>query len=221
MLEKVFESSEYMDLKGYLHAIENVTSDMFLFILVFIYEQRPFSKKSLQTHEKSKSPLLVSNSIKLSKSPLLPANKLIASPNLKSKFSPSLTLSKSPTIIKKTLDIPNTANSGREDILRKLAGKPSVQVGIRDSKNVLLKYAHGGKPNPEELDEDVVVKGIPVNRKNRNNLSNIESIDSNKYNSNGVDKNKYSDLPITPAVKYKTEGVSKISSEDVAKLNKE
>ena len=205
MLEKVFAKAEYMDFKLFQNSIENISSDMFLFILIFLYEQRPFSKKTLQTHERSKSPHLASKTF--SKSPILnPKNKLIASPNLMSKFSPTIAISRSPTFIKKSLE-----NNNQNDYLRRLTGR------AEDSKNVLMKYSNNKKE--ENVDEGVIVGQIPVNRKDRHNLSNINSNDS-KYNSNTMNKNDYSDIYINPAIKYKTEGMGIKPNEDINKIDK-
>lgn len=100
------------------------------------------------------------------------------------------------------------------DILNKFSGKDQPA----DSRNVLLKYAQGGIPNSkptvittsapkEDTDENVAIKNIPVNRKNRNFLKNIENLEtSTKQNQ----KTQYADLPIEPAVsKFKNPEESK------------
>jgi hypothetical protein len=102
-------------------------------------------------------------------------------------------------------------NRNQNELLRKLAGKVEI-----DSKNVLMKYS--GKKG-EEIDEGVVAQ-IPVYRKDRNNLSNINSNDSKgTYNSNTANKTDYTDLNILPAQKYKTEGMGRISNDDISKLS--
>lgn len=212
MLEKVFANGEFLDFKGFQNSVENISSDMFLFILIFLFEQRPFSKKTLQTHEKSKSPIQSSTN-KFSKSPILTTkNKLIASPNMMSKFSPTIALSRSPTMLKKALD----TNPKHNQLLRNLAG-----VQDKDSKNVLKNYSV--KSGQSDQIEEGVVAQIPVYRKDRNNLSNINTNDSSKvsYNSNSGNKNDYTDLNILPAHKYKTEGVSRMSNDNLTKITKE
>jgi len=46
----------------------------------------------------------------------------------------------------------------------------------------------------------VLIKNIPVNRKKRNDLKNLE-VDKNSSNKN-VTLHKYNDLPIIPGIKY-------------------
>lgn len=213
MLEKCFGKDEFVNFKKFLNIVENVCSDIFLYILIFILEKRPFTTKTLENYDAAK----VKNLLKVSKSPQILPNKMIASPNLNSKFSPCITISKSPMMTRKTLfDVKK--RDDKKDLLLKLSGKADPNP---DSRNVLLKYAQGipGKAKADETDENVIVKGIPVNRKNRNNLKNIESFESNQ-NFGSVKKTEF-DLPITYAVKYKSEGGPKISGDDVVKISKE
>jgi len=50
------------------------------------------------------------------------------------------------------------------------------------------------------VDEDILVKNIPVNRKKRNDLKNL-TIHKNSSNKD-VKLHKYNDLPIIPGIKY-------------------
>lgn len=178
LLEKCFQKSELLDLEKFNYVIENISSDIFLFILIFLMEKKPFSKKTIKEFEGRK---FNSTSIKINKTPVL-TSKLIASPNLNSKFSPSVTISRSPMMNKRiTLDT--------------LSGKDQ-----KESKNLLMKLA--GKPqkkeeNKEENTEDDL-KMHPVNRKQRNDLKNL-STNNSKNNVNHV----YNDLPIVPGIKHK------------------
>jgi hypothetical protein len=88
---------------------------------------------------------------------------------------------------------------------------------VPDSRNVLLKYtAPGGKKEGDlvvPMDESQI-KTIPVNRKTRNNLKKIEE----NYNSQSSRKEEHEEVPIMPAVKYKTGDKVKTSSEDISQL---
>ena len=177
LMEKCFKQNE-LDLEKFKDIVENVCSDIFLFILIFLMEKKPFSKKTIKEFEGRK---FTSSSIRVNKTPVL-TSKFIASPNLNSKFSPSVTISRSPMMSKRI-----TLNS--------LSGKDT-----KESKNLLMKLA--GKPpkkeeNKEELGEDDL-KMHPVNRKQRNDLKNLSSKGS-KSNVNHV----YNDLPIVPGIKHK------------------
>lgn len=170
LMEKCFKKTDELDLPQFKDIIENVCSDIFLFILIFLMEKKPFSKKTIKEFEGRK---FTSSSIKINRTPVL-TSKLIASPNLHSKFSPSLTISRSPVMNKRmTLD--------------SLSGKDT-----KESKNLLMKLA--GKP-PKKEEED---KMHPVNRKQRNDLKNL-STKGSKSNVNNV----YEDLPINPGIKLK------------------
>lgn len=166
-----------MDLRGFLDAIEKVNSDMFLFIIIFLFEKRPFSKEALKHYEVSKSPTM-SSTARLSKSPSITPSKLIASPTLQSKFSPSIAISKSPTIQRKNLGL-NLKLDAQRNLLNKIGGKGTENP--LEKKNVLLLYTQANKSQPksDETDENVSASNVPVNRKNRNNLKNIENIDPN------------------------------------------
>jgi len=178
LLEKCFKLKNELDLDKFKDIIENVSSDIFLFILIFLMEKKPFSKKTIKEFEGRK---FTSSSIRINRTPVL-TSKLIASPNLNSKFSPSVTISRSPMMSKRI-----TLNS--------LSGKDT-----KESKNLLMKLA--GKPakkdeNKEDLAEDES-KMHPVNRKQRNDLKNL-STKGSKNNVNHV----YNDLPIVPGIKHK------------------
>jgi Ca2+-binding EF-hand superfamily protein len=173
LMEKSFKSNE-LDLEKFKDITENVSSDIFLFILIFLMEKKPFSKKTIKEF---KGRTFTSTSIKINKSPVL-TSKLIASPNLHSKFSPSVTISRSPMMSKRI-----TLNS--------LSGKDN-----KESKNLLMKLA--GKPAKKEDIGEEELKMHPVNRKQRNDLKNLNSLGA-KNNVNHT----YNDLPIVPGIKHK------------------
>ena len=88
-LDVIFEDKQSLDLEEFTSIIKNKNSDIFLFILVFLYEHRPFSMETVKNLENIK------------KSPRLSPRKednLIASPNLDSNLEVSKTLQKSPAM---------------------------------------------------------------------------------------------------------------------------
>lgn len=208
LLEKCFNNSQTLDLNKFSDVIENVSSDIFLFILIFLLDKKPFSKTTIQEFEGRK---LNCASIKINKTPIL-NSRLIASPNLKSKFSPSVTISKSPMMSKR---------QNLNNIEKKFGLTKDTTNHVVDSKNFLMKFA--GSQNQNEAksgrmknqnnipskdknnDEDTLegsisVKNIPVNRKKRNDLKNLEE---SKNNSNKhLSYNNYNDLPIIPGIKH-------------------
>ena len=93
-LDIIFEGKEFMDLNEFTDVIKNKNSDIFLFILVFLYEHRPFSAETIKNLENIK------------KSPKFSPKKIdnfIASPNLDSNLIVTQTLQKSPALKKASL----------------------------------------------------------------------------------------------------------------------
>ena len=88
-LDKIFEE-DYIDEDYFKYTIENINSDLFIFLLVFLYEKRPFNDETIEHYKK----LPKKSSSKFKK---LTANanigigglKLIVSPSQKSKFGPA------------------------------------------------------------------------------------------------------------------------------------
>ena len=88
-LDIIFGDKESLDFNEFSDIIKNKNSDIFLFILVFLYEHRPFSPETVKNLENIK------------KSPRFSPKKkdnLIASPNLDSNFIVTQTLQKSPAM---------------------------------------------------------------------------------------------------------------------------
>jgi len=202
MLEKFFKNFNKLEFKQFNSLLQNVSSEIFLYILIFILEKRPFSKVTLDEFKGAKSKPNEQKSSFL-KSPSIGTTKvLLASPSLNSKFTPSVTISKSPLMTKRnSLDVGFHHNPLES---KKLGGKGD------DAKSLLLKLA--GKPvqraaviqenNDDNIDENVQVKNLPkVNRKQRNNL---KALEDTKKNEKKI-ASDYNDLPITPAIKYQGE----------------
>jgi hypothetical protein len=173
---------------------------------MFLLEKKPFSKATLEEYEKRRG----SNSfLKVSSTSNGPMNltspkKLLASPNLKSKFSPSLTISKSPACspskaFKFELEPKEEADS--KDLLFRLSGKDKIRS---DKKSSTLKEPTS---SPNKLSS---IKQIPVNRKPRNNLKEIE-----KKPSTIKKKPEYNDLPLIGAFKQTSGKVQKNSGDNM------
>ena len=131
-LDAIFESKESINLDEFTSIIKNKNSDMFLFILVFLYEHRPFSKETVKNLENiKKSPRL---------SPRQKDN-LIASPNLNSNLVVSQTLQKSPVFKSYTLNDkkknPNVYKNMK--FLGLLSGK-NIQPESQPKESIALTY---------------------------------------------------------------------------------
>ena len=87
VLDKIFEE-DYIDEDYFKYSIENINSDLFIFLLVFLYEKRPFTNDTINHYQnlpkkngnKFKRTATMSNSVGL---------KLVVSPTIKSKFRPA------------------------------------------------------------------------------------------------------------------------------------
>jgi hypothetical protein len=198
ILEKCFKDKEHIDYTQFAHIVENTCSDIYFFILVFLLEKRPFSRNALNEYEKQKVPsntptsnkLYVPNNNNLLNSP----SKLVASPNLKSKFSPSLTLSKSPACSSsKPLIFNDDMDCSSKEYLMKFAGRSPDKKNKTTKENVDVFQLINIERRAEK---DNSIK-IPVNRKLRNNLKNIDD----KSKVENIKNYNESEMPITPAVK--------------------
>ncbi len=134
---------------------------------MFLLEKRPFSKNTIKEHANKggvQSPVVKS--------------RMIASPMLNSKFSPSQTIGRSPVMAKKSIFSQNEA-------------KKTISPFINNTSNFKL--------NPEEEEKSK----INVNRKARNMFKKMESMEKNtKFFDK--EKNKDEDLPVTSCINTNT-----------------
>lgn len=129
LLEKVFMTNDKLDVNSFFRVIENVSSDILLFILVFLMQKKPFSKSLIEEFAAK------NNNGEIPKSPTY-SKKLIASPNIQSKFSPSVIISKSPSM-KARSNLSFTGNRLGTNLNTGLENNQNLQ----ESKNFLLKFA--------------------------------------------------------------------------------
>lgn len=278
LLERCFQNIELIDYSTFLYVLENVASEIFLYILIFLLENRPFNKKTLEEFEgqrKYNTLFKVTKSGTKTPNPRMnnPKRFMIASPSLISKFSPSVTITKSPYWKTRTMNNLNkdlglggvsgggifstsTPQNKRSDFLNKLGLGGSI---VDSRRNVLLKYSkpvmndemkvegephhqvnlqslegpsEGLSPTEHQLisndinnnfnmknnpisctskstmdsdqmlvDENVMIKNVPIFRKHRNNLKNLEEI---QQGATSIKQYSEKDSKIFPAVKYST-----------------
>lgn len=198
ILNKVFEKNDKIEIKEFLDVVENKCSEVFLFLIIFLLEKRPFSKSTLSAYSGLKK-----NNLSI-KSPSL-QKKLIASPSLQSKFSPSITISKSPTISKKSLqNNPEKKLLGEGmSMLNKLTGK------TEDPKNKLLQYANNTTNKVTDDKEDLIGKNNPI-RKRMHNLKNLE--ENIKLNTQPILNEPVKSPSLAPVRKYENEGYVNIKT---------
>ena len=89
IIEKCFSSIKgtTMDYAGFKSSIENISSDIYLMILLFLYEKKPFTKTSLSNYTKKTKSVTNSPEKEISSPPRSPS-KLVASPTKTASFSP-------------------------------------------------------------------------------------------------------------------------------------
>lgn len=201
ILESCFEKKVQVDFKSFANIVENVNSDFFLFILIFLLEKRPFTRTTLEAY---------STIAPGSKIPEAKSTKMIASPNLRSKFSPSITIQKSPSQMKKTLD--TGGKIGSMNVLNKFIGKnPLSGNSSADPKEKLQQYMKSGSTTLKETKEELEQNKNNPTRKKRDNLKNLEENLSRK---NVIPKEHDDNVPLMDAKKYEKQGLVNIQNED-------
>ena len=88
-LDKIFEE-DYIDDDYFKYAIENINSDIFIFLLVYLYEKRPFNEDTIDHYKKL--PKKSNTKLKKATTSANFANgglKLIVSPSQKSMYKPA------------------------------------------------------------------------------------------------------------------------------------
>ena len=146
ILNIAFKNKEKMNFEEYINIIKNVNSDIFILLLMFLLEKKPFSNYSIQLH----SLTMESPHLQISATPtLLPQN--IASPSLHSRFL-------SPKLKKERLD------------------KTKNNKGLSKATNLLQLYSgvDNSKTNKEmKKEESKDLKEKRPQRRIRMNLNNL------------------------------------------------
>jgi hypothetical protein len=202
-LDNIFEKKESIDLNEFTDVIKNKNSDIFLFILVFLYEHRPFSFETVKNLENIK------------KSPELSPKKdiFIASPNLDSNFIVSQTLQKSPAMKNKGLNDKNKNIYKNMKYLGLLSGR-NLNLE-QENNNVNNNLNNNNKINKTE---NKVVFSLKIPTGNNNNNENI--INDNNIN-NINEKNDLINLEEKEQKKPKRKHLKNISDKtDISEENK-
>ncbi len=166
LLDKCFNNEECkketMNYFNFVKVIENVNSDIYFLILLFLYDKKPFSKIGLIEYEKQKK--LTSNDKVLS-----PTSKLVKTPSKKSSFSSCLTNLRSPNRKKTSLD----TDIDKTLIYRVVKKTKTVKEKVNQKILTIL--------NNNDSDEDNSPIKIEVSRRRHKNLIKIgEKSDSPK-----------------------------------------
>ena len=201
-LDNIFEKKESIDLNEFTDVIKNKNSDIFLFILVFLYEHRPFSFETVKNLENIK------------KSPELSPKKdiFIASPNLDSNFIVSQTLQKSPAMKNKGLNDKNKNIYKNMKYLGLLSGR---NLNLEQENNNVNNNLNNNNINKTE---NKFVFSLKIPTGNNNNNENI--INDNNIN-NINEKNDLINLEEKEQKKPKRKHLKNISDKtDISEENK-
>jgi hypothetical protein len=214
-----------MDFKKFLYVIENISSEIYLFILVFLLQNKPFTNSALYEYEKQKSSFLKVTGPKNTLLTVEPGQ-MVKSPNLNSKFSPSVHISRSPVLnntnIKSSFKIDDKNES--KNYLLKIAGlnnnnNLSINNNSNNSSNNNLQIPSDFKRTEHKsktvqqtapLNINIIEPTVPVSRKERHDLKNIDEVKPVTKDS----KNDYEDLPITPATKISNVSIENLYPEE-------
>ena len=181
ILEKCFSKikGEKMVYEQFKKVIENENSDIYLMILLFLYEKKPFTKATLSAYMKKskKSPL---------NSPPKSPSKIIASPSKNSSFSPY-------NYFKRERKRTNTLKEEQSLISKDLLNSPSNLLKRARSRHStvvsdiikLVPTPSKTKPskfNYTEKNENIMDEHYsPIHRKNKRNLKNLKDNPLLKY----------------------------------------
>ena len=162
ILKEAFGEKEKLTQGEFINVVENVNSDTFIFILMFLLEKRPFSDETIKVFvlNKEKAERKMNECL----TPKVESHHKIASPSLKSKFI-------SPTLKKRTLEV------GSKNILSLYSGKaPQPSTFGKKAKNDVKSIG----TEPKTTEGDSVFKKKNPHRKLRKMFENFE--DPNTFN---------------------------------------
>ena len=180
ILNIAFKDKEEMDYEEYLQVIKNVNSDIFILILMFLLEKKPFSRNTIQIYaagDKKKSD--ASQTPKVTK-------QVIASPSLNSRFL-------SPKLKKKSLMAGKKGKfggGGAANILQLYSGVDNKPVDADKDKKDDKKKDDKEKNRPQRR---VRIKLDNLMDKTPELSKNTFTFGKNKQNNEGDNENKNDD----------------------------
>lgn len=152
-----------IDYKSFVNTIESVCSDIYFFILIFLLQKKPFSNLSVDEFKKHKK-----NISKLGDElPSPTKSKLLASPNLNSKFSPSVTIRRSFCTKNGLLNVDNNnlySKSAEEDNEGQVSELENKRLDL--SKDFLFKFSRANN-NYSDLKDTKDIKNSIRNQRKR------------------------------------------------------
>lgn len=197
ILKRFFGDKEYLDYKNFLYNIENIGSEVYFYILAFLLEKKPFSKFNIEQYEKQSYSQTgntmdlntLNNGNEKAKNTTLKKPSLIATPSLISKFSPSITLSKSPVIKKLNKEI----SIEQFDLKMNISETNTQNLVSQKGKNIFDNLIKDYFTDPKEKNINFNNKNQVTNKTNIHLKPNILLSLENNFNSNNTNPNKASD----------------------------
>ena len=220
LLENSFEGikENKINYKQFLNIIENKASDIYIFILLFLLDKKPFTKAGINEYEKQINKGVKSPTRKRERQ----NSTYLASPSTvnNSSFSPSLIFireskkRRTVEINPNDIDKAKLLNGGKRDRGKRFTVKSGTSVSLF-LKQKMQENNQEKNSEPEIMETNASI--VPVHRKTKTNLKNLQSQNSHKEeDSNNM---KYNDLKLLPAYKQNTvsSGVGKSSGSKVEK----
>ena len=191
ILNIAFKKKEEMNFEEYINVVKNVNSDIFILLLMFLLEKKPFSSYSIQVYSLNaeKPKVNVSNTPKLEP-------QRIASPSLQSRFI-------SPKLRKKNLDKNRKKGlSEAANLLQMYSGVDTSKNKNKEEKKNLEKKSDKKEKEKEKqrpqrrvrIKLDNLVDKTPELSKNTFTFGKNVKNDSNEQNNNANNKEEDDDI---------------------------
>lgn len=162
MLNTVFGKKERLSQEDFFYIIDNVNSDIFLFILMFLLEKRPFNNQTIAIYQTGTNSPVTKNISKTPKN--IEKTHEIVSPSIKSKF-------KSPTLKQRRLQ------AGRGSLPINGSANPILSL-YSGKQPIVLKEMNSNISSNTPVQKENYTKGNKIihapHRRDRKQLGNLE-----------------------------------------------
>ena len=166
ILQKCFENipNNKMNLAAFKNVIENVNSDIYLMIYIFLLENKPFTKENIKSYQNKKKPKKTENENQSQSS----EQNLIMSPSKNSNFSPYRAFmrgkARRSTVLNKNIDISKMLQSTNSPLKKTNNGKKEGNEFKRKGKKRRTVQYESNIINLKDLDDEAKKKIISKQR---------------------------------------------------------
>lgn len=174
ILNKLFYHEAKLKIDTYRNYVEKVSSETFIYILIYLLEKRPFTFYSVFGYKAEKSDEKEKSDCSNVNSPEKKSKYLIAEPSTNSKFSPGKTLENSPIIQKKRLSMLNVTKPNSEILINLVGSKPTSNLDVKPS-NINHTLSIGG--NNSSQSQNNIINNRESNKKPKTSF-NLNIIDT-------------------------------------------